>query len=297
MIAESAQAQGYIGKGQFVSLSLVFVGVDVPSLAPAFFVFVNSKPCYNKSMLSIVIIFIITIIATALSSMSGGGASVINIPVFLWLGISYPLAIAAQKVSSAFWLLPASSNFLKGRKVDWLFLTIFSILGLVGSYLGVLVVLSVNQRIMGFVIGVLILVLVIHTYFKKDVGLKEQPVYSKARQSIAYIFAPILGFYESIFGSGNGIMFSIVALYTRGFDFIDALGYYFLVAFPWVVFAAILLIQKGYYDLSVMIPALLGSIIGGYFGSKFAKYKGNKFVKMMFIIVGGLLGLKLILGI
>ncbi len=248
-------------------------------------------------MLTIFIIFTTSIIATALSSMSGGGASMINIPVFLALGIPFPLAMVAQKISSAFWVLPASRNYLKGRKIDWVFLILFALIGLVGVYIGVQFIIQVNKEIMERVIGVLILSLVIYTYFKKDVGVSEHKVYSKFRQRLSYVFALILGFYESIFGSGNGIMFSMVAFYTRGFDFVDALGYYFSVAFPWVVFAAILLVSKGYFSWSVVIPAVLGSFIGGYIGSKYARYKGNEFIKMMFIVIGGILGFKLVLGI
>ena len=71
----------------------------------------------------------------------------------------------------------------------------------------------------------------------------------------------------------------------------------FAAAFPWVVFAAALLISKGYYDVSVMIPAVIGSTIGGYIGSKFARYKGNHFIKIMYVIFGGILGLKLVFGL
>lgn len=244
-----------------------------------------------------IIIFITALISTALSSMSGGGASVINIPVLLWLGVPFPIAITSQKISSAFWVLPASFNYLKGRKVDWFFLLIFGLIGLVGVYAGVEFIILVNTRILEFIIGLLILFLVAYTYFKKDFGLSEQKIYSKGRQSLSYIFALILGFYESIFGAGNGIMFAMVTFYTRGFDFMDALGYYFSVAFPWVVFAAVLLIQKGFFDLKVVVPIVVGSLIGGYIGSKYAKYKGNKFIKIMFMTIGGSLGLKLLLGI
>ncbi len=248
-------------------------------------------------MLHFIIILITALVSTALSSMSGGGASVINIPVLLWLGVSFPAATLAQKISSAFWVLPASFNYLKGRKIDWPFLIIFGLVGLVGVYVGVQFILSFNTRILQFFIGVLILILVGYTYFKKDVGLSEHKVYSKVRQNLAYLFALILGFYESIFGSGNGIMFAMTTFYTRGFDFMDALGYYFSVAFPWVVFVAFLLIRKGYFDLQITIPIVVGSLIGGYIGSKYAKYKGNKFIKMMFVVIGGILGVKLIFGL
>lgn len=248
-------------------------------------------------MADFIIIFITALISTTLSSMSGGGASVINIPVLLWLGVSFPVATVSQKISSAFWVLPASFNYLKGRKVDWPFLIIFTLIGLAGVYLGVEFVLSIDKRVLEVGIGLLILFLVAVTYFRKEVGISEKKIYSKTRKSLAYIFALVLGFYESIFGAGNGIMFAMTTFYTRGFDFMDALGYYFSIAFPWVVFAAFLYIQKGYFDINVAIPIVLGSLIGGYIGSKYAKYKGNKFIKTMFVIIGSILGIKLLLGL
>jgi len=245
-------------------------------------------------MLNFFIILFSSFIATALSSMSGGGASVINIPVMLSLGISFPMATAAQKVSSMFWVLPASYNYLKDRKVDWKFLAIFSLIGLIGVYIGTIVVLAINQRVAGIIIGILILSLVVYVLLKKNIGLAETKIYSPFGQSIAYIFAIILGFYESFFGSGNGILFSIITFKTKGFDFIDALGYYYSVAFLWEILAVILFFSKGYFSLPVMIPTIVGSIIGGYVGSRYARYKGNKFIKIMFAAIGSILGIKLL---
>lgn len=247
-------------------------------------------------MLDILIIFIVSLVATVLSSMSGGGASVITIPALLLLGSPLPLATSAQKVSSIFWVLPAAYNYLKDRKVDWYFLFWFSFIGLFGIYLGVSLVILADPRIMQIVIGILILLLVSYTLFKKDIGLAEEKIYSKIRKGSSYIFAPVLGFYEAIFGSGNGIMFAILTLKTRGFDFVDALGYYFAIAFSWEILASIIFISKGYFSWSVMLPTIVGSVIGGYIGSRYAKYKGNKFIKIMFVVVGSILGIKLLIG-
>jgi len=46
--------------------------------------------------------------------------------------------------------------------------------------------------------------------------------------------------------------------------------------------------QKGYFDLAIMAPAVVGSVAGAYIGSKF--------IKLLFVVVGGILGLKLLLG-
>lgn len=242
------------------------------------------------------ILFITAIVATGLSSMSGGGASVIAVPIMMWMGISFPLAMSVQKFSSIFWVLPASRNYLKDRAVNWNFLILFSALGLLGVYVGVVTVVSFNKRSLELCIGILILLLVIYTALRKNIGLQEEKIPSKKQRFLSYVFGPILGFYEAVFGSGNGIMFAIVTLKTRGFDFINALGYYYSVAFPWEIFAAGLYIYKGYFDWKVMLPSVLGAIIGGYIGSRYAKYKGNTFIKIMFITIGTVLGIKLLIG-
>ena len=226
--------------------------------------------------------------------MSGGGSSAIIIPVLLSLGVPFPIATSSQKVSATCWVLPASYNYLRDRKVNWFFLLMMSGVGLIGVYFGIQFIIGINPKTMSKIIGILILLLVAYTLLKNDFGLVEGKIYSRVQKASAYGAALILGFYESIFGSGNGILFSIVALNTHGFDFTDALGYYFSVSFFWTLFAAILLIQKGYFDISVLLPVLAGSLIGGYVGSRYAKYKGNKFIKMMFVFVGTLLAAKLL---
>ena len=245
----------------------------------------------------LLIIFFTTFFAALLSSMSGGGVNAINVPVFLALGMPVPLALSVVSTNSVFWVLPAARNYLKGRKIDWKFLIIFSLIGLIGTYLSIKFILGLNQRTFELIVGPLIIFFAGYTYFKKELGLTEHKIYSRARQMFAYPFALLLGFYENAFGAGNALAFSLITFYTRGFDFIDALGHYYAVAFPWVVFGSALLIKSGFYDLKIMPVAVIGSVLGAYTGSRYARYKGNEFIKIAFVLIGGILGLKLLLGL
>src|SRR3989344_2774996 len=119
-------------------------------------------------------IFIAALIATTVSSMSGGGSSIIAVPVYLSMGIALPMAVAIQSLSGAFWVLPSAYNYLKGRKVDWKFLLLFAGIGTVGSYFGALVITSVNQRLLTTIVGALILFLIAFMNYQKNLGLKEE---------------------------------------------------------------------------------------------------------------------------
>lgn len=247
--------------------------------------------------MDLVIAFLSTLVASAMSSMSGGGSSAITIPVFLAMGMSFPLASAVQKASTALWVVTAAYNYLKGRKIDWLFLASTSLVGLIGVYAGVRIILAVPQEIIERVVGACILGMVGYVYFKKELGIAMKTRHSPLRQFLMYPLALGMGVYESVFGAGNGILFALSSLYTRGYDFMTALGYYFAVSSLWLALAAVMLIMKGYYDIPVMITAVAGSVIGAYSGSKYARVRGNQFVKIMYVVVGGLLGLKLLTGI
>lgn len=250
-----------------------------------------------SSLGTLVVVFLVTLIGTIFGVISGVGSSVVSLPVFLWIGIPLPLTIATHKLYCAFGSPLGAYNYLKGQKINWFFLITFAILGLIGAYFGVKFVLTVNENILKTIMGIAIVLFVIYSYFKKDFGLKKVKKISPIRKIISYPIALLMGFYESILGSGNGMIFAIVTSYSRGFDLISAFGYYLAVAFFWATFSAILYIQQGYFDFWIMLVAVLGAMIGTYIGSKYAKYKGNKFIKIFFIAIGTILGIKLILNL
>ncbi len=247
-------------------------------------------------MVIVVIVFLTSLLATFLSSMSGGGSGLIAIPVWLLLGMSYPTAMSIQIACSVFWVLPASYNYLHDRHVDWKFLCLFGLIGMGGALIGAMTVVNLDAKFIHAVIGAIILILVAWTLRKKDLGLHEKRIASRWQRLSAYPFAVLLGFYEIIFGAGNAVAFSLLTFWTRGFDFMDALGNYYAVAFLWSLLGLILLTLKGFFVASIAIPAVIGALIGGFMGSRLARYKGNTFIKTGFIVIGGVLGLKLLLG-
>ena len=67
--------------------------------------------------------------------------------------------------------------------------------------------------------------------------------------------------------------------------------------FVWCALAAASYIGHGYADPALMIPASIGSCSGGYLGSRIASLRGAGFVRVLFIVVGLALGLKLLFGL
>lgn len=217
------------------------------------------------------------------------------VPVWLMLGYSLPAAQAASKINSVFWTPIAAWNYLRSRKVDRRLLLGLAACGLGGAYLGSVFFVNVKPLLLKRMIGGMIVCLVLFALINKEFGVRLKA--PSASRVITSVFAIPLGFYEAFFGSGNGILTSALLAKTRGFDLILALGYYYCISFVWCLFSAVLFLHWGFGDMELIVPSSLGSLMGAYLGSLIGQRKGARFVKVIFISLGGLLGLKLLLNI
>lgn len=241
-----------------------------------------------------VTIFCISLFATFLSAMSGSGSAMICIPAWTLLGYPLPVALAASQVNGALWTPIAARNYLRDVALDWPLIAGLLVCGLVGVHFGTQLILNIDPEVLKRAAGLLILLLVGFTFVKKDfLAQSRDPSFNRLFTSA---LATPLGFYESVFGSGNGIFMAAMLAKARGFNLVTSLGYYYLVAFVWCLMAAILYIKAGSAEINLMLPSALGGILGAYLGSSIGRQKGSSFAKIPFLVMGSILGLKLLLG-
>ena len=242
----------------------------------------------------IIIVFSVAFLASLLSSMSGAGSAMLTTPVWLSLGFPLPVAIASNQLNGAAWTLIAARNYLRGKTLDWPLIRIMVCLGLAGAYAGTVIVRLVDAHLLQRVIGGIIISLVLVVAFNPTLGRSEtEPCLS---QRVTGVLAFPLGAYESFFGSGNGLFTSLLLSKARGFPLLTALGYYYMIAFTWNCFAVTIYTSAGFADSRLMIPSTAGSMLGAYIGSRLGRSKGYGLVRTLFLILGGVLGMKLALG-
>jgi uncharacterized membrane protein YfcA len=240
------------------------------------------------------IVFSVAFLASLLSSMSGAGSAMLTTPVWFSLGFPLPVAIASNQMNGAAWTLIAARNYLRGRILDWALIRNMVCFGLAGAYAGTVIVRSVNAHLLQRVIGCIIIGLVVAVGLNPSLGRTEsEPCLSRP---LTGVLAFPLGVYESFFGSGNGLFTSMLLSKFRGLPLLTALGYYYVMAFTWNCFAVSIYIASGLGNSRLMLPSTAGSMLGAYFGSRIGRHKGYGLVRALFLAVGGVLGLKLVLG-
>lgn len=245
-----------------------------------------------------ILIFFISLVANIFSALSGGGAGLIQLPVLIFLGLPFGVAVATHKVATVALGIGATARHLKESTLERKFALFITTTGLPGVVLGASFILQVPDRMAEIVLGILTLGLGLYSFFSPQLGQTHQPLH---RNSRGYLLGGLTLFFIGILNgsltSGTGLFVTLWLIRWFGLDYKHAVAYTLvLVGLFWNGAGAITLGILGEIHW-LWIPALLlGSVIGGYLGAHLAIVKGNILIKRSFEIVTLLVGLKLIIG-
>jgi len=249
-------------------------------------------------MLDHILIFVISLVANAFSALSGGGAGLIQLPVLIFLGLPFGIALATHKVASVALGIGATLRHLRGSHLERQFALFMVITGVPGVVLGASVILQVPDRTAQIALGILTAGLGVYSLMSPTLGQQYKPV---RRDRRGYVSGGVvlfgIGVLNGSLTSGTGLFVTLWLIRWFGMDYKRAVAYTLvLVGLFWNGSGALTLGLLG--DIYwLWLPALLlGSVLGGYLGAHLAIVKGNRLIKRAFEAVTLLIGLKLILG-
>lgn len=244
------------------------------------------------------ILFAVSLVANLLSALSGGGAGLLQLPVLIFLGLPFAVALATHKVASVALGIGATLRHLKEEPLERGFALLILAAGIPGVLVGANIILQVPDQLARMALGVLTLGLGLYSWRNPGLGLVAARRH-RDRAGLAFgagaLFA--IGVLNGSLTSGTGLFVTMWLVRWFGLDYRRAVAYTLvLVGVFWNGVGALML---GY--LSAIrwdwLPALLaGSLLGGYLGAHLAIVKGNRLIKRAFEILTVLVGGKLILG-
>lgn len=244
------------------------------------------------------ILLAVSLVANLLSALSGGGAGLLQLPVLIFLGLPFAVALATHKVASVALGIGATLRHLKEEPLERGFAALILAAGLPGVLVGANLILQVPDQLARVALGVLTLGLGVYSWLNPGLGLVAARRHRDgAGRAIGAAVLFAIGVLNGSLTSGTGLFVTLWLVRWFGLDYRRAVAYTLvLVGLFWNGTGAVML---GY--LSAIrwdwLPALLaGSLLGGYLGAHLAIVKGNRLIKRAFEIVTVLVGAKLILG-
>jgi len=244
------------------------------------------------------ILFIVSLLANLFSAFSGGGAGLIQLPVLIFMGLPFTIALATHKVASVALGIGATVRHLKEQPLERpLTLTILAF-GLPGVIIGANVILDVPERAAEIALGLLTAGLGLYSFLNPQLG---QRVVSMRRDRRGYLTGGLvlfaIGALNGSLTSGTGLFVTLWLVRWFGLDYRRAVAYtLILVGIFWNATGAITLGMLAEIRWSWLPALLAGSLIGGYLGAHLAITSGNRWIKRAFEIITLLVGTKLIIG-
>lgn len=228
------------------------------------------------SIENLIIIIIGCSIAGFVDAAAGGGR-LISLPAYLIAGIPPHTALATNKLTSTSGAVVSAFTFFKNGKVTSKLIKFLIPMTILGSIVGVQVIVLIEAKILQPLIMILILAVGIYTLFSKTFGTENL-------------------FEENNLKIKNYIIGMFFVLYYK-MDFLLASGNAKALNLTSNLCSLIIFAIEGKVKYMAGIFVIPFIMISTYFGAKFAIKKGIKVIKPIFVTISLLTTLKILIDI
>ncbi|TJZ73010.1 sulfite exporter TauE/SafE family protein [Chitiniphilus eburneus] len=246
-------------------------------------------------MPDLILLFVVSLIANTLSSLAGGGAGLLQLPILLFLGLAFPVALATHKLASVALGVGATLKHLRARTLDWRFSLVVLGFGLPGVWLGARLILSIPEHTALLALAILTTGLGAHSLLSPAQGQHAAP---RAREGWRLWLGGgvlfLIGVLNGSLTSGTGLFVTLWLIGWFGMDYKQAVAYTLvLVGLFWNGAGAIALAMQAGIHWPWVPVLLAASVLGGYLGAHWGLARGNRTIKRAFEAVTIATGLSL----
>lgn len=217
-----------------------------------------------------------------------GGGGLVQVPAFfiLYPQLSVPQIIGTNRLASAVGTSVAAWNYARTVPIPWKTVLYAGIGATIMSYLGATVQSLLPSSALKPIILVLIVAIAIFTYRKKDFGQYEAfRVSEQQRLWYALGIGMALGFYNGFVGPGTGSLLVFAFVSMIGYSFLSSSAMSKVVNVIADVASLVFFLYHGYVLFHLALPMMVCNVTGAYLGSQMAIFRGNAFIRKVFIVV------------
>jgi uncharacterized membrane protein YfcA len=217
-----------------------------------------------------------------------GGGGLIQLPAALIILPQFPVqnVIGSLKIPAFCGTAVAARQYLKKVQMAWKLLVIVCTIAFFASYAGSQVLVLVRNDFMKPVLLVVLTAVAVYTFIKKDFGQQEaQPLPPDKELQRGILISLIIGFYDGFIGPGAGSFLIMAFVILLGYNFLSASAHAKMVNLATNLGSVTLFIIKGAIIWPIALPMAAANMLGGFAGAKLAIAKGNKFIRIFFLVV------------
>lgn len=235
-----------------------------------------------------------SLLAGGIDSIVGGGGLILVPALFAIYPSAPPATLLGTNKSASVWgTTIATWQYSRRVQMRWGVILPAALAALVGSFIGAWVVTVINPDFLRRLLPFVLLVVLLYTLAKKDMGRVHAPRHTPGRETaLACLIGATIGWYDGFFGPGTGSFFIFLLVRVLGYDFLNASASAKLLNVATNLAAIALFAMKGHVWWHIGLPMAVANVAGSLIGTRLALKHGAGFVRGVFIFVVSALILK-----
>lgn len=241
----------------------------------------------NYPLYTLLFLSLFAFVAGFLDAIVGGGG-LIQLPALLinFPKLPLPTVFGTNKIAALSGTSIAAVQYAKRIKFNWKVLLSIAAFSFLFSFLGAKTVSYIHSEVLKPLILVILIIIAIYTYLKKDLGnVPTKNLSTQKKMIFGGMIGAVVGFYDGFFGPGTGSFFVLAFVVILGFDFLSASAYAKVVNCVTNISALMVFIKSGNYLLEIALLMAVFNIAGNLSGTKIAFKKGNGFIRIIFLVI------------
>lgn len=217
-----------------------------------------------------------------------GGGGLIQLPAALVILPAVPVVnvIGSLKIPAFSGTAFAAWQYVKKVEISWKLIAVICTIAFFASFAGSELLSVVSNSFMKPVLVVVLTGVAMYTFLKKDFGMHEEKEHSSKRQLIiAALISVVIGFYDGFIGPGAGSFLILAFITLLGFDFLHSSAHAKLVNLATNLGSITLFLSHGKIIWAIALPMAVCNALGGVAGARLAIAKGNRFIRIFFLVV------------
>ena len=235
-----------------------------------------------------------SLLAGCIDAIVGGGGLILVPALFAIFPTTHPATLFGTNKGAAVWGTGmATVQYSRRVSLPWHALGPAAATAAAGSLAGAWLVTVISPDFLRKVLPVILLVVLLYTVAKKELGRTHTPRFSGRYEALAAsTIGLFIGFYDGFFGPGTGSFFVFLLVRWLGYDFLHASAGAKLLNTATNLAALLLFTLKGHVWWHFALVMAVSNVVGSLLGTHLALKHGTGFVRGVFIAVVSALILK-----
>ncbi|MBO8155476.1 MAG: sulfite exporter TauE/SafE family protein [Bacillaceae bacterium] len=237
------------------------------------------------SITTLLIILGVGIAAGFINILAGGG-SLLTLPMLIFLGLPSALSNGTNRIAIMAQNITAILSFRQSGIFHWKLGLMLAVPAIIGSILGSKVAIDLSDEMFNRILSIVMIVVLFVLIFRPHKKFQYQNEHFNPWQKVllAIVFL-LVGFYGGFIQAGVGfLIIAALSLFTQ-LNLVHINSLKVFIVGLYMISSLIVFIINDQVHWLYGITLAVGTSTGGYLASKFAVKQGEKWVRMILVVV------------